>query len=59
MIDIADIRKDLPKEEFKLVKIIGSHDGFCTEEKDIVAIRTKMEIAAMRLAGVKFEILEY
>lgn len=40
------------------MKITGSHDGFCVDEKDITAIRTKKELFDMVAAGVKFEILE-
>lgn len=58
MIDISDIRKTLPKEEFKVVKILKSANGVFLEDKDAIVIRTKMELKAMRKIGVKFTVLE-
>jgi len=57
VIDISDIRKTLPKKEFKIVKILKSARDVCLEDKDAIVIRTKMELKAMRKIGVKFKVL--
>lgn len=50
--DIAGLREIFPRPDFEIIEI--------TElgEPPFIAIRTEMEIADMRAAGVKFKMLE-